>query len=621
MCGLNFILDKKSKLDIAPIQKMNKATQHRGPEVSTFLKLKNSQNQALYFGHNRLKIIDLSTEADQPFVSPDGRFILIFNGEIYNYQSLKNQLNPQPAWRTHSDTEVLLHYLIQKVSSLSIDNQALTAKSSLSFSDDLNGMYAFVFYDTLTEKLWLGRDKFGIKPLYRFENEDYIIISSEIKGILASGLVKKRLNEKQIYHYLQFKFAQAPATFFQDIEEVIPVNSNTALPTVNLSNTSQNTDNQLLTLNNIFLNVLERQIQADVPWGIFLSGGVDSTLLLAGLHELGHQQIPVFSVMNSAQEKSFGTADFHFARLAARQFNAQLTEIQLDSSILTDVPRLMGLLDQPIADSAFLLTHLITKMAQPKVKVALSGAGADELFGGYNRHWAYYQWLRYYKSSQPFIAMAKKLDFLWPDGFAHPWRRYFYLGKKFIRQIVPNSPYQTFINFTKLQTEGLISYNSDNQHFIEKEKSFNPLDYELNHFLKSDVLALSDQMTMAHSVELRVPYLDNELVTFAQNFPWEFHLKYGKKWLLKALLDQKGGQKFTQRSKEGFGMPIGLWLRQKNAKELISNTLQENNLIFQYLNYSTVKQMFTLHLQQKQDFSSELWALIVLHYWLNHHFS
>ena len=355
MCGINFILDKKKQLNSVPIQAMNEAIAHRGREHSAWHVHEEADRQ-LFFGHNRLKIIDLQARANQPLHSIDNRYIMIFNGEIYNYKIIKQILQQQYSFVTASDSEVLLYWLAY---------HAPTLPAHFSDMEGL-GIFAFVWYDTHTQTLLYARDSMGVKPLYKYEDSHYLILSSEIRGILATGLVEKRLADTQIYHYLAYRYAEPDKTFFQSITPVKPIQRTMNalhLPTERHSG-----------LADILTQAVVSETVGDVPFGLFLSGGVDSTLLLAILHEQGYTNLPAFTIANTATESNFGTADFHFSTLAAKQFKANLHTIEVDSTLLKDLPAFIKTIDQPIADVAYWLTQLLAGEAHKTVKFVLSGA-------------------------------------------------------------------------------------------------------------------------------------------------------------------------------------------------------------------------------------------------------
>jgi asparagine synthase (glutamine-hydrolysing) len=620
MCGVNFILDKGARLDEKNIMQMDAATIHRGPDFSSFLKYTHEKSK-VFIGSNRLKIIDLHDEANQPFVSGDGRYILSYNGEIYNYQEIRRSLEGKAVFRSSSDTEVLLHLLILE----GVDGLR-----------KLNGMFAFVLYDQQEGKILMARDPSGIKTLYYYEDEKYLIASSEIKGILASGVVKKELSKEQIQHYLRFKFAAKPQTFYKGIWELeegrslecSALSAQCSVKRFNLTGElfigKEVDDNKFfLKTEEILLEAVHRQLRADVPAGIFLSGGVDSTLLLANIHSLGIKGFPSFSIANSEQDKSFGTEDYHYARLAAKKYQSDLHQIEIHSSILQQFDDFIGRVDQPIGDGASLLTFILSRYSAKHVKVMLSGAGADEIFGGYNRHLAYNRYLKF-RNKVP-LSLLKSVGGLLPSGFAHPLRKEFKLINKFAKQI-DKDPEKTFINFCSSEyfNDDFFGVRNTGPNSKEEEEIEDYLNFafrhERSHYLISDVLNMTDSMSMLNSLEVRVPYLDSALLAQIEKVKPSFLLKYGRKWMLQRMLTKKGGEEFCHRKKEGFGMPLGKWLREKDGLVLLEKLRNKDQIIYDHISYDKVFVMIQKHQNKKSDLSAELWSLSVLAAWLEKEF-
>ncbi|WP_299457234.1 asparagine synthase (glutamine-hydrolyzing) [uncultured Microscilla sp.] len=609
MCGLNLIVDFRGDLNIDNVQQMNAATQHRGPDGSHVEHLHLASAQ-VFMGHNHLKIIDLRSSNNQPFFSRDGRYVLIFNGEIYNYLQLKAALPTSYHWKTNTDTEVLLYWLITH---------------GANGIPTLEGMFAFALLDIQQQQILLGRDASLIKPLYFYQNERCLVVSSEIRGVVASGVVPNRLNEGQVGHYLRFKYAPPPQTFYQHIYH-LPLLANFDINTQKLQEIPTNTtstysssplDSQ--SIEELLITSIEQQLQADVPVGIFLSGGVDSTLLLSIVQELGTQHLPSFSLVNTVGDQSFGTKDFHFARLASQQYQSIHHEYTIDATDLKDLADWVACLDQPIADGAALLTYLLAKKARKQVKVILSGAGADELFAGYNRHWAFAQYLKKRPLLNTLKPYAQWLGRGLSDRGSYPWRNKIRLAQKFFDQIDIH-PAQTFVNFTQLQTIPLrkqLHLTSPHIQYDTTEEWLRwCLHYDKTHYLANDVLAMTDAMSMQHGLEVRVPYLSQALTKAIQHYPTLELLKKGKKTLLKKWLNKRGGQLYTQRAKEGFGMPFGKWLQEGKLPWITNSLKKPHPVTYKWIDYPKFEKMLATHQHKKRDYTSEIWAVVVLDYWL-----
>ncbi len=605
MCGLNLIWDKNNSLDSPKeILKMNLATSSRGPDDSQVVLLKNTKSQ-FYLGHNRLKIRDLSPVSRQPCLSKDQQFALLYNGELYSQQGDFAQKDTIKLFKhLHQNLQIYTHPEIQKTCTT------------------LNGMYAWAWLDLQHNTLLIARDNWKIKPLYYFENEQFLLISSEIKGILASGLVSKKLNESQISHYLTFRFAASPQTFFEGIYQVdtpilwdlekgirqeIPIE-----PKKIYQNTQKvSAQDLIIQTEKALTQSLHQQLAAEVPVGLFLSGGVDSTLLLALLREQGKKNFPVFTLGDVAKQ---GTQDSHFAQKAAQQYGGKYQEISLSSDCLRDIPPFFSTLDQPIADPAAYLTHLLSQEAKKSVKVVLSGAGADELFAGYHRHEAFQKYLKY--QSIFHLVPPSFIDLFSSLQKAEKQRQI----KKFFSQI-GKTPQATFVNFTKLQWSlGLENMPLKSNDLKEKDLLAFALFYDQRHYLAQDVLAITDQSSMQHGLEIRVPYLDAEICAVLKKTNALQIFGKSKKWILKEILNQKGGEIYTSRRKEGFGFPFGKWLREPQNQHLALRLLDNSNSVFKYLSHNFAEINIKAHLAGKLDFSSEIWALWCLQVWLDFHF-
>jgi asparagine synthase (glutamine-hydrolysing) len=614
MCGFNFILDKKLKINEVHITNMASATRHRGPDETSQSHYDYLHKSRVWFSASRLAITDQSMYGSQPMQSHDGRYVLVFNGEIYNYSTLRNKLEAMGCrFYGQSDTEVLLQWLIK-----------YREKSQQS----LEGMYSFVFVDLQDGLILMSRDPSGMKPLFYYHNDDFIIISSEIRGILASGLVEKSLNTRQIQNYLSFRYAIKPETLIQQVYQLEdgcqirymdgkfhyhkpePTNDDTTLIRPGVKD-----------LEDALSLSVQRHIHTSVPGGLLLSGGVDSTLLLAILQKLSYK-LPAFSLVNSESESAFGTQDYLYARKAAKQFGATHHVIDMKVKDLDLFEDFLESVDHPIADHGAYSNWLICKYASGHVKYVLSGAGADELFAGYNRHWAYYKYLRHYRILMPALPLMKYSAQWLPDGFDHPFRKSFRLYKKLISGLDRN-PETTFQNFQKLRDVYLIPdlRVASTPYEFNAERLFRrALDQDLHGYLSSDVLAISDQMSMRWGLEMRMPYLDENVIRLAQNAEALYLISKGRKWMLKKLLQNMGAAEFAFRKKEGFGLPLGKWLRKKEGRYLLESLQMPDAALFQFISFGKMKEMIDAHTMRKADFSQEIWACLLLQKWMEKHF-
>jgi asparagine synthase (glutamine-hydrolysing) len=612
MCGINIICDYAGSLDHQPIRRMVNSTKHRGPD-ETLVKIVEHNGINFHLGANRLKITDHSDYSSQPFLSEDDSKALLFNGEIYNYDAIKNELLSQNMhFQSPSDTEALFHWL------------SIFGSERL---DELEGMFAFVFIDSQQERVLLSRDRFGIKPLYYFCNSKYFIASSEIQSILQTGLVPQRLNDDQVHHYLLYKYANAPETFYRDIKavqpgEVLELDNHIKLHSFTYTRPIE-IDHQLKyevdKIEDILKDNLIQQINAKVPLGLLLSGGVDSTLLLALAREEGFTT-PTFSIVNSVSDAGFGTDDYKYSCMAAELYGSEHHEIEVNPSLLDDFESFISQLDQPIGDSSYMMTSEVSRQAADSIKILLSGAGADELFAGYNRHWAFYQYLKNYKRLGMLLPPLRFAAKFLPSGRSLPWRKQFRMVKKLADAIdlSPASTFDHFMQFTEMANRANTSDISFQSH---EEWLYWCLNHDLKNYLVKDVLELTDKASMQHGVEIRVPYLNEKLVKYVKMRSQTGLFMKGRKWILKEILNKYQGRPFTKRPKEGFGLPISKWMTDKRSNHLWEFTEKESSLIFKFIDRDILSHIIDQHLRQKEDHGSFLWAVLVLSHWLEQKFA
>ena len=628
MCGINLLLDRHKKLfSDEYIRLMSEATRHRGPDHQAWLTMEQEEYQ-LFIGNNRLRILDLSEQGHQPMqCGEEGRkgtrFTLSYNGELYNHYELKNELLQKGySFRSTSDTEVLLYSLAEW-------GEAALPK--------LQGMFALAFYDKEKEQLLLARDPQGMKPLYYFSNDHYLIISSEIKGILASRLVAKELNTAQLHHYLQFRYAQKPQTFYQNIYELLPghlleLKIGQATHEIKMEPISSGTVegeewnalSMLGTVEEKLTDALFTHLQADRTTGMFLSGGIDSTLMLALLRNNGSYHLPdCFTIVNSEKEAFWGTQDYLWASKAAKKYDARHFPLEVDATILHSFDSFIAEQDQPIGDSAAWLTSVLSKEAtKNNVHVILSGAGADELFGGYNRHIAFYSYLQHYQKLRPLLPLLKPIGNALPAGRINHLRKPLRLWKKILKEMNV-SPSETFLNFLSFHflPDPLFQELEQEPGGFEEGWMMAALRHDRTNYLVSDILALNDKASMQHGLEMRMPYLSHGVSGFAHKLPAALLMKNGPKWILTEILRKNGGEDFVKRKKEGFGLPFGLWTKEGKTTFLWEWLQDKENPLLQVLDKKLIEQLLHQHKSGKEDFSQELFSLAVLGNWLAKEFN
>jgi len=621
MCGINLIVDRTGNVKSASLKQMMDITMHRGPD-SSHTRIIRYKDRHLYFGTNRLKIIDHSEASDQPFSDQSGQHFLLYNGEIYNPEGIRNQLVREGIqFRTFSDTEVLFH---------SLKKRGSTGISSI------NGMFAFVFINLDNQFLTIGRDPWGMKPLYYYLDDRHFILSSEIRGILASGLVTKELNTLQIPHYLRFRYTKLPYTLFKNIYQfekgsVYRFN----LVDFKLEKEPSSSDSifeepitgekQILNhVEELILDSLMTHTKSAHPVGIFLSGGVDSTLLLALSSRYDIPLPHVFSMVNREQDREFGTEDYKYVEKAVRQYHSSAEIVEADESLMDDIEDLIGEMDHPIADPAYLLTYKLSVGAARKTRVIISGAGGDELFVGYNRQMAFYKYLRYYQKIKRIIPMMKNLNRSIPSELFLVGRKKMVLLKKLLHkmEIDPWLTYDNFLSFEKLHP-----VLDENIREIESPDNFlshymtMAIERDRQEYLPEDVLAVNDRAGMLASIEMRMPYLDRQVTSYVRQIPVDVLLSRGQKWILKELLRKYDGDAFTRRPKEGFGFPFGYWIRRPAHKNILQEISRENNRIYRFMDRDKFLKLIHDHDNGKEDNAQEIWSVLVLTRWIEKNFN
>jgi len=582
------------------------ASRHRGPDAEGIFHHINLNSQ-FYLGANRLMVIDNDDRSNQPFTDDSRSGCLIFNGQIYNFFDLKNKLlSYDIRFKTASDTEVLFHWL-------KIFGEAGIA--------DLDGMFAFVFLDLESNNFFIARDRFGIKPIYYYHDDRYLIVSSEARGIIASGLVEKRLHEPAVHHYFCFRYSNKPATFFENIYEIAPgqcmIVSNERdckfHPFLRgFQGHSHSQKIEVSTVHEMLKESLLKHLYAHNPAGIMLSGGIDSSLLLA-MAAQEKINLPAFSITTDAKRDP----DTQYARRITKQLGAKHWVIETSPSLFASFPEWVSTIDMPVADSAAWLTYLIAKKASAEqFKVLLSGAGADEQFAGYNRHIAFYYYLKY---PSLFRFSSKSMNTLFgmiPEKLSSS-RRLRLLA--LLSSSVTNSPGATFLNFLKAPFHA-INQGSACPSELDLHDFHGCLEHDRNNYLVHDVLHISDQMSMRWGVELRMPYLQNDLMSYLRSCNSDILIEHGRKWILKNLLAEAGFKKIIKRRKQGFGIPLGVYFRHKADFEIWNLFQNKNSLIFKFVDYELFNRLLKLHKQNKADHSQALWSVLLLGHWLKQEF-
>ena len=585
----------------------------------------------------RLSIIDLSPSGHQPMSNEDGRVWVVFNGEIYNFPQLREELLKHGhVFRSSSDTEVLVHGFEEWAEGL---------------LPRLNGIFAFVIMDARGQgvpSLFLARDRFGVKPLYYAHTGDTFLFGSEMKALFAAGY-PPRLDFTAMDAYFAFLAVPDPITMVQGVLK-LPAGHYMRVTTsgteqhsywgFRLTNERRGSGSELAKeLQEIVERSVARQTIADVPVAAFLSGGLDSSAVVAMMVRSGHAPSQVFTVGFDEEDRRFSgfPDDLKYARIVANQFHLDQSETILRPNVAELLPRLIWYLDEPIADPAIIPAYLMCEAAHQQTKVLLSGMGGDEILGGYRRHAAtywmrYYQWLPLFIRRQVFPAIASRVPSAGRNPLAPSLRR----AKRFVNSMAYDRAMQPIALalwtkdsersalFTQGVRQHLNGHHAWDTHLktLEPVKGSSLLDQMLfgdaTVYLPSHNLNYTDRMSMAASVEVRVPLLDNEVVDFASSLPNDMKVKRTTtKYLFRKSMEGVLPPEIITRQKTGLGMPVASWLTGR-LKPLVDDVLSEERLkkrgLFsprQVVNWQTALA------KGQEDTSLSLWALLTLEMWMD----
>ena len=607
-----------------------KTIDHRGPDNDGFFSHGN-----VFLGHTRLSIQDLSSKANQPMFSQDNKMVIVFNGEIYNHHEIRLKYLQDVDFVSSGDTETILQAYIKY------------GESCLKF---FNGIFAFAIFNLESRELFIVRDHFGVKPLYIFEKDDEFFFGSEIKSFLELG-IDKTISIEAIENYLTFLWSPGDLTPFKYVKKLMPGNyikcSVDDLSTLkqteyysNLPNGSYSdlSEEQAIDeLDKLLTTAVKRQLLSDVPVGFFLSGGLDSTLLVAIAKKLEPEtNFPCFTIdanKNNEMNKEGFIDDLFFAKKAAKYLNVDLNVVKSDINIVKDFDKMIWHLDEPQADAAPLNVLNIAKIASKKnIKVLIGGTGGDDLFSGYRRHLAlrYDKLLKY--TPLPIRWLIKQsVSFL-------PSDRVFYRRLKKFCENIDNSQENRLIGyfnwirpslvkklFSKRFTKIASRYDSSSYFrkllaSLKNEKNLlNKMLYlEQKTFLVDHNLNYTDKMSMAEGVETRVPYLDIDLVEFAQYLNPKFKLKNGEtKFILKKVAERYLPKEIIYRPKTGFGAPVRKWVKE-DMSEMINSYLSEAKIIKHGIfDYQEVKKLIDRNSKGKIDASYNIWSILAITSWIN----
>lgn len=627
MCGITgiFAFNEIGRFNMINLSRATDILEKRGPNSRGVF-----SDHFVGLGHRRLSIIDTTSDGRQPMTDESGRYTIVFNGEIFNYQDLKSRYLSEQKFQSQTDTEVLLYLFIQK------------KEKCLEL---LNGFFSFAIYDRHEEVLFLARDRMGIKPLLYYLDEDKFAFSSEMKSLIAFGL-DKDLNYTSLYQYLQLNYIPAPSSIFKNVKKLLPghcmwVKKKEVLIRKYYSipyNKSQLNPHKLSyeqqqgKLCELLEASVKKRLIADVPLGSFLSGGIDSSVVSA-LAARNTDHLNTFSI-GFKDEPFFDETSY--AQLVSKHLKTEHTIFSLtNNDLYAHLHEILDYIDEPFADSSAIPVFILSKETKKRVTVALSGDGADELFAGYNKHNAFFQAMNGGFSAQ----MVSRLLPLWKSL---PKSRNNFLSNKF-RQLQRFAEgmklsekerywlwagFSTEIETAKLINEELFHDDQKKEYNLRKEAILSSLNgrgdineilyTDMQLVLANDMLAKVDLMSMACSLEVRVPFLDYTVVEFAFSLPSESKINgQMKKRIVQDTFRNLLPQQIYNRPKQGFEVPLLKWFRNE-LKPLIENELLNDDFV-QAQKIFNVHQVRALKAQlfssNPGDVHAKIWALIVFQSW------
>ncbi len=623
MCGLTGIINFSGIEQREHLLRMNQSIHHRGPDEDGHF-----FSELCLLAHKRLSIIDLAS-GQQPMSTEDERFVIVFNGEVYNFKSIRNELEKVGvSFKTHCDTEVILKSI---------------AYWGISAVEKLRGMFAFAIYDKSEQKVFLVRDRLGIKPLfYGYSERGDLLFASELKALTSHPDFQKSLRVEGIEEYLSLGYIPDPYSVYQKAHKLLPGHwmeidlKSKSHRVVQYWDVSFNKQQEISEQDAItefqtrFREAIDIRLLAEVPLGAFLSGGVDSSAVVATMAGLTDDPVNTCSI--GFDVKAYDESSF--ADQIASQYRTNHWSKQVSSDEFDLIDQLVDLYDEPYADSSALPTYRVCQLAREKVTVALSGDGADEMLAGYRRY--------------KFQHAEDKLRAILPDSIRKPlfsplakiypkldWAPRFLRAKSTFQSLARHSVNGYFQSVSivgddlraKLLTDHyrkLSNFHYAGDLFDEladKGMAKDPMSMiqyiDLKTYLLGDILTKVDRASMAHSLEVRVPFLDHKLVEWMATLPTHLKLKNGiGKYLLKKSMENKLPHDLMYRQKMGFRVPLDQWFRgplKERLQQLKSGALADSG----YFNMTLVSEMIEQHVSARKDYSAPLWTMFMLEKFLN----
>ena len=627
MCGFTgiYAFNMIGRVSMIHLANATAALAHRGPDFQNTI-----HDDAVGLGHRRLSVIDPSPEGHQPMTDATGRYSLVYNGEIYNYRELRMELEGKGiAFRGHSDTEVLLHLLIHE------------GKEALPL---LNGFFAFALYDRQNGSIFLARDRMGIKPLYYFSDNDRFLFASELRPIQAYG-IEKNIDQVALHTYLQLNYIPAPRTILANVKKLLPGEyiyidrqhferkQWYEPPRYEEAPCTLDYEDQKKKLAELLEEAVAMRLVSDVPLGSFLSGGIDSSVIaaLAARHKedlhtfsIGYRDEPFFDETRYAESVA--------KKIGSRHHVFSLT----GADLYQQADHVLRHMDEPFADSSAIAVNILSRETRKHVTVALSGDGADELFGGYNKHAAFQRLVE----GGGMVDMAAALGPLWKvlpksrnNKLTNLFRQLDRLSEG--KRLSPKERYWRWAGYaTENSVYGLLSLEmrqhlDEQQYRTYKEGLLQHIPHsggDINDILYTDerlvlpddMLTKVDRMSMAHNLEVRVPFLDHRLAAFANSLPVSSKLSNGiRKRILQDTFRSILPDELYDRPKKGFEVPLLKWLKNEMDQKIRRVWLNEERIRDEKIfNPDEVKKLLRkLHSSDPGDTPARIWGLIVFQHW------
>ena len=609
MCGICGIIRSHRENPVAPValKKMTNSLIHRGPDDAGFY-----VNGNVGLAMRRLQVIDLET-GQQPVFNEDKSVAVVQNGEIYNYLELRERLIQKGhRFYTKSDTEVIVH---------------LYEEYGEDFLQHLNGMFAIALWDGATQKLILARDRLGEKPLYYFQNDSGIAFASELKALAVLPDFPREINHEAIYHYFSFLVVSAPKTMYRGVKKLRPAhylrfqNGRTEIRRYwDVRFDPQHHWSEEMAceqLKELLIRSIRQRIRSDVPFGAFLSGGIDSSIVVALMSEVLDEPVKTFSI--GFEEDRYN--ELNYARQIADKYHTEHHELVVKPSAIDLLDKLVWHFDEPFAGPSAIPTYIVSKMAREHVTVVLTGDGGDEVFLGYGRYLEMLERQKYNRIPAP----LRKL--LGGVGGLLPQRAY---GKGLLQSLGQDDFHYYTVGLSQFfkpklftrdflqQLSGVDSFSVVSDALLDDSHEYltrlNALD--MKHYLPENVLVKVDRMSMANSLETRALFLDHEIVEFAAKIPTHLKIKNGvTKYILKQSVRDLLPPEIVNRGKWGFALPVDEWFRGE-LREMIRekiDAVQKSEMF----NHTYLSAILDEHTSRRRDHSYLLWSFLMLQKWFD----